>query len=64
MKFSPIFILALAGYNTAKKVGDICGTDFSKGVCEPTSWCNSRHGTVSESGLSPSTDQPAMLLLS
>ncbi|KAM7187193.1 hypothetical protein V8F33_011372 [Rhypophila sp. PSN 637] len=56
LPLSPLIIIALASGSTlAKKVGDICGTDSSKGVCEPTSWCNGRDGTVSQAGLCPGT---------
>lgn len=55
MRISSILVVTMVGYSMAKSVGDICGTDSSKGVCEPTSWCNNRDGTVSEAGLCPGT---------
>ncbi|KAM7188531.1 hypothetical protein V8F33_010574 [Rhypophila sp. PSN 637] len=58
MRFLPpsLVILALfSGSVLSKKVGDICGTDSDKGVCEPTSWCKGRSGTVSQAGLCPGT---------
>jgi len=50
-----VIAIALAGCTSALKVGDICGTDTSKGVCEPTDWCTGRKGTVSGAGLCPGT---------
>jgi len=56
MRFSPIFLLALAtGPTTALRVGDICGNDYDTGNCQSISWCHSRNGVVGQSGLCPGT---------
>jgi hypothetical protein len=57
MKVSAVSLLvvALAGYSAAKSVGSNCGAGGENGVCESTSWCKGRHGTVSEAGLCPGT---------
>jgi hypothetical protein len=51
----PLLVVVLASYGAAKDVGDSCGAGSDNGVCESTTWCNGRHGTVSESGLCPGT---------